>query len=70
MVEELSRELPGLRTYVTLSPAPGFGGWLGRVQAEPAAVGLAGLDLGPLRELVESGWHETLPEPTACAHCS
>ena len=28
VVEELSRDLPGLKTFVTLSPAPGFGPWL------------------------------------------
>ena len=51
VVEELSRELPGLQTFVTLSPAPGFAGWLDRVQADPAAAGLAGLDLEPLQAL-------------------
>ena len=35
VVEELSRELPGLQTFVTLSPAPGFAGWLDRAQADP-----------------------------------
>ena len=29
VVEELSRELPSLTTFVTLSPAPGFAAWLG-----------------------------------------
>jgi len=28
VVEELSRECPSLRTFVTLSPAPGFAAWL------------------------------------------
>jgi malonyl-CoA decarboxylase len=28
VVEELKRDLPGLSTFVTLSPAPGFRGWL------------------------------------------
>ena len=28
VVEELSRELPGLKTFVTLSPAPGFAAWM------------------------------------------
>ena len=35
VVEELSRELPWLQTFVTLSPAPGFAGWLDRAQADP-----------------------------------
>ncbi|MBP2299755.1 malonyl-CoA decarboxylase [Azospirillum picis] len=30
VVQELSRELPGLRTFVTLSPVPGFAGWLAK----------------------------------------
>jgi malonyl-CoA decarboxylase len=28
VVEDLKRELPGLKTFVTLSPAPGFAAWL------------------------------------------
>ena len=28
VVEELSRELPSLTTFVTLSPVPGFAAWL------------------------------------------
>lgn len=28
VVEELKRDLPGLKTFVTLSPVPGFMGWL------------------------------------------
>ena len=58
VVEELSRELPGLQTFVTLSPAPGFAGWLDRVQADPGAAGLAGADLAPLQALRVPGWHE------------
>ena len=58
VVEELSRELPGLQTYVTLSPAPGFASWLDRAQADPAAAGLAGVDLEPLQALRSSGWHQ------------
>ena len=30
VVEELRRELPHLKTFVTLSPVPGFAQWLGR----------------------------------------
>ncbi|RWK43670.1 MAG: MCD, Malonyl-CoA decarboxylase MCD, partial [Mesorhizobium sp.] len=28
VVEDLRRDLPGLKTFVTLSPVPGFAGWL------------------------------------------
>ena len=30
VVEELSRELPSLTTFVTLSPVPGFAAWLAK----------------------------------------
>ncbi len=30
VVEDLKREMPGLKTFVTLSPVPGFAGWLKR----------------------------------------
>src|SRR6187551_2544557 len=42
VVEDLSRDLPALNTFVTLSPAPGFGPWLKRVADDPAAAGLKG----------------------------
>ncbi|WP_411033996.1 malonyl-CoA decarboxylase [Shinella sp. BYT-45] len=32
VVEDLRRELPGLKTFVTLSPVPGFAGWLSRLR--------------------------------------
>jgi len=54
VVEELSRELPGLTTFVTLSPVPGFAQWLAR-ERQGALFGdedrqaLAGLDT--------SGWY-------------
>lgn len=34
VVEALARDLPGLRTFVTLSPVPGFAAWLGTVAAD------------------------------------
>ncbi|MEI4487858.1 malonyl-CoA decarboxylase [Frigidibacter sp. MR17.14] len=34
VVEELHRDLPGLQTFVTLSPVPGLARWLGSVAAE------------------------------------
>lgn len=38
VAEDLRRELPGLDTFVTLSPVPGFGRWLAGVAAEPGEV--------------------------------
>jgi len=34
VVEELKAELPGIRTFVTLSPVPGFAGWLAEQRAD------------------------------------
>ncbi|MGO4172414.1 malonyl-CoA decarboxylase [Bosea sp. TAF32] len=40
VAEDLKRELPGLDTFVTLSPVPGFGRWLAGVAAEPGEIAL------------------------------
>jgi malonyl-CoA decarboxylase len=58
VVEELSRDLPALKVFVTLSPAPGFAAWLGRALEDPAAGGgVAGLNPSPLHALRTPGWH-------------
>mgnify|MGYP005812233947 CR=1 FL=1 len=54
VVEELSRELPKLESFVTLSPVPGFMQWLKRAEDLP----LAGEERGLLERLDEPGWHE------------
>jgi malonyl-CoA decarboxylase len=51
VVEELSRDLPGLETFVTLSPAPGFGAWLDRARGDPSV----GVDPAPFRALRDTG---------------
>ena len=58
VVEDLSRDLPSLKTFVTLSPAPGFGGWLKRVADDPGEAGLEGLDTAPLALLENRDWHQ------------
>ncbi|MDB5559808.1 MAG: Malonyl-CoA decarboxylase [Enterovirga sp.] len=58
VVEDLCRDIPSLKTFVTLSPVPGFGKWLGRVAENPEAAGLPGLDAGPLAALAEPDWHQ------------
>lgn len=40
VAEDLKRELPGLDTFVTLSPLPGFVRWLDGAVAEPGELGL------------------------------
>jgi len=63
VVEELSRDLPGLETFVTLSPVPGFGAWLDRVLDDPtASAGVPALDQVPLRALRQGA-----EPPTAAA---
>lgn len=37
VAEDLRRELPGLDTFVTLSPVPGFARWLSGIAADPGA---------------------------------
>ncbi|MFV3366817.1 malonyl-CoA decarboxylase [Pseudomonas sp. NY15435] len=44
VVEELAREIPSLRQYVTLSPVPGFRRWLDGLGADPQ-LGSAAADL-------------------------
>lgn len=57
VVEDLCRELPNLRSYVTLSPVPGFGAWLDHeLQAEGASV-LSPDDRQALAAANEPGWH-------------
>ena len=34
VVEELRRELPNVRTFVTLSPVPGFARWIARIRSD------------------------------------
>lgn len=55
VVEELKRELPGLTTFVTLSPVPGFMGWLGRMLKADDADRPA-LDWQELATLQDPGW--------------
>lgn len=56
VVDELLRELPGLKTFVTLSPAPGFRAWLARLRAEPDAP-LSGSELKVLDLIDTPDWH-------------
>ena len=57
VVEDLRRELPGLKTFVTLSPVPRFARWL----AAERTAEVSSLDpavLAALEPLDAPGWHE------------
>jgi len=56
VVEEVSRELPRLATFVTLSPVPGFAAWLKRERAEASSPALSAPDKAALSLLDEAGW--------------
>jgi malonyl-CoA decarboxylase len=56
VVEDLARELPSLKTFVTLSPVPGFGRWLARRLADPADAGISEDERVTLQLLDDSDW--------------
>jgi malonyl-CoA decarboxylase len=56
VVDELKRELPSLRTFVTLSPVPGFVGWLRRERAARASAWLSDDDRQTLAAFDEPDW--------------
>jgi len=58
VVEDLKRELPGLNTFVTLSPVPGFAGWLARERADETSTLVTSQDRTVLAQLDEPGWYE------------
>jgi len=61
VIEELKRELPGLRTFATLSPVPGLRRWLQRERSHGQSSVLAAGELTALRELDRPDWHEWPP---------
>jgi malonyl-CoA decarboxylase len=56
VVEEISRELPKLATFVTLSPVPGFAAWLQKERAQESSAALSEGDKAVLAGLDEPGW--------------
>lgn len=64
VVEEISRELPNLSTFVTLSPVPGFMEWLSEDRAKATPDAVQPDDLPTLAALDEPGWHSN-PEKVA-----
>ncbi|KAB7782473.1 MULTISPECIES: malonyl-CoA decarboxylase [Methylorubrum] len=56
VVEDLAREIPSLKTFVTLSPVPGFRTWLDRERGADAPQGLTREDVETLRLLESDDW--------------
>lgn len=62
VVEDLRKELPGIRTFVTLSPVPGFGAWLEQRSSDPQEVWLpADRKAIEALRLAPAPWDTTLP---------
>jgi malonyl-CoA decarboxylase len=58
VVEDLKRELPNLRTFVTLSPVPGFAAWLARERGRADTSWLDAEARATLDLLDQAGWHQ------------
>lgn len=56
VVEDLVRDSPSLKTFVTLSPAPSFARWLDRVLAVEGDAGLSAEDKQALARLRDPRW--------------
>ncbi len=56
VVEELLRERNGLKTFVTLSPVPGFAAWLAK-RTQEGEEGGAGIAPGLAEDLADPLWH-------------
>jgi malonyl-CoA decarboxylase len=59
VVEEVSREVPRVSTFVTLSPAPNFAVWLKRERAQEASLALDDEDRQALAALDSADWWRT-----------
>jgi malonyl-CoA decarboxylase len=56
VVEELTREMPRLNTFVTLSPVTNFAAWLKREMADSASQAISDTDKSVLAQLSTPGW--------------
>lgn len=56
VVEEISRDNPRLKTFVTLSPVPGFAAWLNRERQSGSNRALTREDADALSHLDSEGW--------------
>ncbi|SMO86498.1 malonyl-CoA decarboxylase [Paracoccus laeviglucosivorans] len=58
VVEELKAELPNIRTFVTLSPVPGFAAWLAAARKDEASDLIDADQRIAFALLDEPGWHK------------
>lgn len=65
VVEDLAKELPSLKTFVTLSPAPAFRSWLFRALSNGDLPYLTEAQVAALGKLREQGWTEDEAEQDA-----
>jgi malonyl-CoA decarboxylase len=56
VVDDLKRDLPNLKTFITLSPVPGFSAWLSRERRAEASSFLDEEAKGTLAALDDEGW--------------
>jgi malonyl-CoA decarboxylase len=56
VAEEISREIPNIGTFVTLSPAPGFAAWLAHERQQVPSAMLTEEDRAALAHLDTDGW--------------
>ncbi len=64
VAEELAKEHPSLKTFVTLSPVPHFARWLDRVRADAAAGVVTAADRTALATLNDPEWVEAVAAET------
>jgi malonyl-CoA decarboxylase len=69
VVEEISRELPRLATFVTLSPVPNFAEWLRRQRMAESSPALTEQDKGTLDLLDEPDWWQSPEKAEALRDC-
>jgi malonyl-CoA decarboxylase len=59
VVSELVKERASLKTFVTLSPVPGFADWLGETVTDPSSMLVGAADKVRLRVLDDPAWVDT-----------
>ena len=58
VAEDLAKEMPSLKTFVTLSPVPSFARWLARAMETDAEGLLSAADVKVLQQLRNPAWRE------------